>query len=643
MRQPQALRGELQAQLQQTAPFALLSWQDLCALMPQVTGLEMEADAILIEAGQHSGSWLFTLLSGRLEIWQPEQEGLVLQGFCEVGETLGLREALSESAFNYRVRAQSRVQIARVPAAHFLDLLERSPQALKQVLYAVVSSPNVLTSQMPGPESSAPGPLTTSYMRPEDVLAPQPITELVICSPETSVQAAAEAMRKRLFGSALVLNAQQHPVGIVTESDIVRQIVAAGRSGDTALSEIMSAPVSTLKAHATVAQIILKMTREQINHVVITADGTDQSPVQGIISEHDLLSMHGNHPAVLVKRLHTAESVKELSQIRNRADELIYNYLAQAIQVPFVAQIISEINESLIQRALEMSIAQLADAGRSLPSVPFCWLALGSEGRQEQLLRSDQDNAILFADVPAAELAPVKAYFEELGARVVQILIQCGFQPCKGDVMARNPQWVQPMRVWTRYFKSWIQSSDPEALRKISIFFDFHCVWGEAELSQKLRANIYTALEGQQRFLHLLVASALQHPPPRGFLGQFVVESSGENKHLFDLKARGLRPLDHAARVLSLTHRLEGSNNTFARYAQLADKLSDSSLFHEAAMAYGILMRHRALNGLQHGDNGRYLAVQELNHIEKQSLKTCFVVIERLQKYLRLSYGLRLN
>lgn len=477
-------------------------------------------------------------------------------------------------------------------------------------------------------------------MRTEDVLAPQPVKEIVTCAPETPVQKAAQAMKERKFGSVVVVNPTGHPIGIATESDFVRKIIAAHLPHNTSVAEIMSQPVYTIREQATVAQIVLAMTRHQINHLVVTADGSPDSPATGIISEHDVLLMHGNHPAVLVKRMAKAENVSQLARIRDRADELVHNYLRQQISVPFVGQIISEVNDILIQRALELSLTELEQQGWPRPPEAFCWLALGSEGRQEQMLRTDQDSAIIYADPPPERQIETQAFFHELGSRVVEILTRCGFSKCKGEIMASNLEWVQPQSGWQDYFSTWIHSPEPNALRKLSIFFDFRPVWGDASLSEALSAHIFQALDGQQRFLHLFVESALQHPPPQGFLGNFLVEKSGENKDLFNIKARGLRPLDHAARVLSLAHRIR-AQNTFERYAQLAERLPDTELFQEAAMAYEILMRYRALNGFEAGNDGSYLRIQELNGIEKQTLKTCFKTVEHMQQYLQTVFAVR--
>jgi CBS domain-containing protein len=273
--------------------------------------------------------------------------------------------------------------------------------------------------------------------------------------------------------------------------------------------------------------------------------------------------------------------------------------------------------------------------------VAFCWLSLGSEGREEQLLRTDQDNALLYADVPEAESANVKQYFLQLAQHVNDTLHACGFVYCPADMMARNPNWCLSLSEWQQQFKRWIQTPDEKAVLYSTIFFDYRPVYGDYSLAEALTTSIYQHLQVEGLFLPILAKNALTNPAPLSFFRSFVVERSGEHKNEFDIKSRAMMPLADAARVLSLHHKLSGLNSTIKRYKKLALlEPNNAALFEEAAMAYEILMRFRATDGFKHQDSGRFIQPEALNKIERLSLKSAFKPIEDLQALLKTRFQL---
>ncbi|MCB0586358.1 MAG: CBS domain-containing protein, partial [Phaeodactylibacter sp.] len=473
------------------------------------------------------------------------------------------------------------------------------------------------------------------FMRTEDVLIPNPVEDLLKGPAETTLREAARLMKERSFGSFIIVDESGRPLGIATESDFVRRAPELNLNWDSPVSQIMSRPVITIGRGATAAQLIIAMSRHKIDHLVVTEDGTSDSPVQGIISQRDILLMHGNNPAVLVRRLREARNVEALARIRNRADELIHNYLRQEVSIPFIAAVATEINDTLLHKAFNFSLARLEREGLKKPPVSFCWLSLGSEGRGEQLRRTDQDNAIVYEDPPEGEEEQAARYFQKLGAAVVDVLLQCGFARCPGDIMASNPKWVKPLSGWKQQFTEWIEFPDSEGLIGVSIFFDFRPGYGDSRLADALTAHILEAISERKSFLNFFAQSALRHPSPTGFFGKFILEEKGGKKDAFDLKARAMRPLDHAARVLAYANNIRGVTNTIKRYEQLTAILPDKKLFREASLAYEILLRYRALNGFRNEDSGRYIFPKKLTRIERKTLETCFVAVERVQQYLK--------
>lgn len=327
-------------------------------------------------------------------------------------------------------------------------------------------------------------------MTQEDILIVNPIENVVTCSKETLIREAAQMMKARRVGSIIITNNENIPIGIVTDTDFARKVVADNISKTLPNSKIMSSPVYTIESNATISQYIIKMIKLKVKHLVVTEDGTAETPLVGIASEHDVLLMHGNDPAILVKRLLKSRNVKELAKIRNRADKLIVNYLRQEVSIEFITDIMTEINDALIHQAINFGVKRLEEEGVEKPDLKFCWLSLGSEGRGEQLLRTDQDNAIVYENSTEEEAPIAEAYFLKLGEYVVDTLVKCGFSLCNGEIMARNPKWTQPMSVWKSYFYKWITVSEPMALMHSSIFFDLRSGYGDSELAEELNRYI---------------------------------------------------------------------------------------------------------------------------------------------------------
>jgi CBS domain-containing protein len=266
---------------------------------------------------------------------------------------------------------------------------------------------------------------------------------------------------------------------------------------------------------------------------------------------------------------------------------------------------------------------------------------MGSEGREEQLLRTDLDNAILYENLSDDLREKAAEYFLKLGEGVVEVLLACGFEACPGKIMASNPEWVKPLSDWKKYFSEWILYPTPEALVKVSIFFDYRTVAGTKALAEELTNHIYREIENKQVFLNFLAQNALTNPPPLGFFKDFMVEKSGEHRDQFDIKSRAMLPLTDLARLLVLSHQVVGINNTFRRFERLAELEPNlAELFGQAGKAYEILMRIRALEGLQNQNNGRYIQPKTLGKLQRQLLKNTFSPISELLEIVNISFQL---
>ncbi|MDY6952394.1 MAG: putative nucleotidyltransferase substrate binding domain-containing protein, partial [Thermodesulfobacteriota bacterium] len=273
--------------------------------------------------------------------------------------------------------------------------------------------------------------------------------------------------------------------------------------------------------------------------------------------------------------------------------------------------------------------------GLGEPPVPYCWLALGSEGRKEQTLRTDQDNAIIYSDPESGAEKSVHDYFLRLASGVVFGLERCGFPLCKGGIMANNPKWCQPERTWKGYFSRWINKASPEDLRNCTIFFDFRALAGTAALAQRLRTFLNEDIELNRAFLRHLTTNALYNGPPLGFLRALVVEKTGDHKDELNLKMRGLVPLVDAIRVLALSAQISATN-TLHRLELIKKKgLLSEDLAEDTKEAFNFIMflrlHHHMAQKEQDLEPSDYIDPRALPKLQGKSLIESFHVIRDLQ------------
>src|SRR5690606_24045245 len=258
------------------------------------------------------------------------------------------------------------------------------------------------------------------------------------------------------------------------------------------------------------------------------------------------------------------------------------------------SKILFEVNyqtiKSFIERRLDQKVEQ--------HPVKHAWMSIGSQVRKEQLLLSDQDNAIIFEDVCESQLDTTKSYFIKLAKIVNKSLYTIGFDYCPADMMARNPRWCLPLRQWKEQFENWMVNPENEDILLCSIFFDYDISYGDVHLTNQLADHIFHMCENNQIFLAAMASVSLRSPSPLGFFRQFLIERNGEHKDFFDLKKRALMPITDAGRVLILQHKIKNINNTAERFEKLASiEPQNSELYLSCSYAAKALLKFRTKQG----------------------------------------------
>ncbi|MBC2840364.1 DUF294 nucleotidyltransferase-like domain-containing protein [Robiginitalea sp. SC105] len=621
--------------LRQYPPFDELTDKDLQSLSLEVDILYREKGSVIFREGEETHPVFYVVHKGAVDL--REATGGELIDICDEGDIFGLRPLMAGEAYKLEAKTREESLLYAIPISVFRPFVESYSEVGNFLLESFASNTrNPYTKGQEGKLVSAPrseASQTGRGLRYNEVIPVSPGKRVVSCSRDTPARDIARLMTEKRVGSVLVLH-EELPVGIITDKDL-RNKVATGQFPITApASEIMSSPVITYPPRLSLTQAQLAMMKNDISHLCLTEDGTSDTPVVGVLSKYDLVLAMGNNPEVLMRAIKRTRKTTRLKAIRARVMELLRSYLDANIPMSITMRLIAELNDACAKRVIELAVKKAGE-----PPVSFAWLAMGSQGRGEQLLQTDQDNALVFADVPEERLPETFGYFRELAERVNRNLKRIGYEYCPAEMMASNPDWCLSLSEWKHRVSQWIINPGKNEVLLSSIFFDYNRTFGSAELANKLSEHIFENVRKYPMFFYHLAAGALQNPSPTGFFRQFLVEQDGKHKDFFDLKLRALMPLTDAARVLILSHEIKSINNTAERFAKLAElEPNNRELFLSCGYATKALLKFRAKQGLLHGDSGRYIALDSLTKEEKIKLKRTFKTIKEVQELIAVRF-----
>ncbi|WP_088340992.1 DUF294 nucleotidyltransferase-like domain-containing protein [Robiginitalea sediminis] len=618
-------------------PFNELTERDLLNLSEQTDILYREKRQTLFRKDDPTHAFFYVVHRGAVELRNPGTGALA--DICDEGDVFGLRPLMAGDSYRMEARTREDSILYAIPIAAFRPLVTSYEEVGNFLIESFASNTRNPYARQHGGSLVSTGFGHTDIASPAEMPALLPLAtrrKLVSCSPETEAREVAALMTRKQVGSVVVLE-NDLPVGIITDRDLRTQIVSGQFPTDAPAKRIMTQPVLTYPAEITFTQAQLAMMKSRIGHLCLTRDGTPQSPVVGILSKHDLLLAMGQNPEVLMRAISRSRQIKQLRAVRSRATALLERYLRNNVSMALTMKIISEINDACMKQVIALALEKTGE-----PPVPFAWMALGSQGRGEQLLQTDQDNALVFADVPEADLPEVTSYFQDLAGRVNKGLRKIGYAYCPAEMMASNPDWCMSLSRWKKRISGWMKDPNNESVLLSSIFFDFNYTYGDEALVRALSDYIFERADSHAAFLRELAQGALQNPSPTGFFRQFLLEQDGEHKDSFDLKHRALLPLTDGARVLILSHRVRGINNTAARFEKLAElDAPNRELYLSCSYATKALLKFRTLQGLQSGDSGRYIRLDGLSKEEKMKLKRSFRAIKELQDLVALRFKLK--
>lgn len=424
------------------------------------------------------------------------------------------------------------------------------------------------------------------------------------------------------------------PLGVVTLRDMLHVVGFENGDLDDPVAVHMTGAPPTLAADAPSHRARVMMAKLGISHLVLTeTDGR----LCGLVTQADLLGLRDSGSEALIETINAARDIDAMTlaadRVRRRGAELFHAGMA----VEPLCEWMSGLNDLICMRVIELIEDEMA-----LPPVPWCWLAFGSEGRLEQTFVTDQDNGLLFVPTDPESTDAVREAFLPFAQAVNRALHHCGFERCRGDIMAGNPQWCLSAAEWQRRFSSWLRVPEPEAVLNSTIFFDFRPLYGNSEPVDHLRAWLIEEAPGHGRFFHALAGQTLGVSPPLGWAGQLTFERNRDFPHTIDLKLQGARLFTDAARLWALKDGLWATGTTERlrvtgerRQRRPEDIAAEIEAFH-------LIQRFRIHQQLQTSDLDAVNRVDpnDLNELNRLMLKESLKQARKIQTRLRQEFGL---
>ncbi|RUO19822.1 DUF294 nucleotidyltransferase-like domain-containing protein [Aliidiomarina haloalkalitolerans] len=458
--------------------------------------------------------------------------------------------------------------------------------------------------------------------------------ETVTIDASNTIREAAELMTNEEVSSLLIMDGERSlPVGIITDKDLRKRVLAVGRSDQESVHTIMSSDLVFVQYNQRIFEAMLLMLRTNLHHLPVLKKGQ----LLGVIALSDVVRHESKSSLFVVSSIFKQNSIEELQTLKADVQASFVRMVNEDANSRMIGASMASIGRSFKQRLLELAEAKLGP-----PPVPYCFIALGSMARDEQAIVTDQDNALILDDSYQPSLHD--EYFVELAQYVTDGLDACGYPYCSGGIMATNPEWRQPLSKWREYFTDWIETPTPERLLHSNIFFDLDAIWGEKHFADELNQLIQKSAPRHKRFLASMAKNAVQRTPPLGFFKDFVMEKDGKQNNSINMKRRGTAPLVDLVRVHALSI---GSTqrNTFARLEDIIEanilphgRGPDLRDAYELIAMVRIRQQARAIAAGEEPDNN--IHPDQLSDFERKTLKDAFQILSHAQKYLRFRYSI---
>lgn len=610
---------EIQGFLAAHAPFASLPAEELAALPATMTMRYVRRGETIVEHGQPN-DFCYCIRSGAVDV---TDENDTLLDRRDAGRCFGYSTLMGDNSSRYRMVAVEDSLLMLIPRGPFLELAGKYPDLAR-----------FFSSQSKRMRAAAEELRTDSS---SDILRMK-LGEFMITTPVTvpatsTIQEAARFMQENNVSSLLIMDGTRVS-GIVTDRDLRKKVVAIARDVTEPISEIMTPDPRTLPSDAQAFEAMMLMTELGIHHLPVV----DRERLVGIVSTPDIMRLLRNDPIYVTADLGRATTTEEMRKTYSSVSDVAARFIDRGASSEDVASLVTVSADSLARRLLALGEEKFGPA-----PVEYAFVVLGSQGRREMGLASDQDNALVLSnDYNESEHGE---YFANLSEYVCRGLDAAGQVLCPGDMMAMNPQWRMTQDQWLDTFRLWITAPEPDALLHAQTFFDMRGIHGATHLASAMHTAAVDSSKDAGRMHAHLATLAARREPPLGFFRGFVVDRSGEYANTLDIKKGGTAAIVQMARLFALSsgvaavgtrQRLKESAGAGKVSEKGAQDLIDAFDFlNSTALKQQAVSIHKKEKPTYHIDPST------LGKLDREHLRDAFQIIKSMQNALATKYPIR--
>ncbi|NLA55258.1 MAG: cyclic nucleotide-binding/CBS domain-containing protein [Corynebacterium humireducens] len=610
---------EVRSFLADLEPFTRLPVAELDALPARMTMEYVRRGEDIIRLGA-TNDFLYIIRSGAVDVI--DDEGILLDRRDD-GRSFGYSTLLGEHTSRYTMTAVEDSLLLLLPREEFVALGERNPDIMR--FYSSQSR------RIRAAAEELRGDSSTDVLRTKlrEFKIPNPVS----IGPTATIREAAELMEEHKVSSLLITVGDQLE-GIVTDRDLRGRVVAKGLDITLPITEIMTLRPRTVNSETLAFEAMLIMAEMRIHHLPIV----DEGQLTGIVTTADVMRLLRHDPIYLTAEFSRRNSPEELKDAYSQASEVAVRFIERGASAEETSGIMTIAADSLARRLLK-----LGEEKFGAPPVPYTFVVLGSQGRREMGLASDQDNAMVLSDDYVE--AEHGKYFADLAEYVCQGLHTAGQVLCPGDMMASNPEWRMTRTKWLDTFRLWVTAPEPDALLHAQTFFDFRGIHGDTELADDVHNNAVGMARGARRMHAHLAALAARREPPLGFFRGLVVDRSGEYANTLNVKKGGTAGIVQMARLFALASGVTalGTRNRLIEASATGAVSERGALDLVDAFDYlnSITLRHQATQLREKSVPDYNIDPNKLGKMDREHLRDSFQIIKSMQNALATKYLVR--
>jgi len=632
---------EILTVLKRTDPFEILE-ADVLKQLSKKTGVKSYApNSYVFRQGEQSLDRLFIIASGLVEITVTNDRGLEsVVGLRRAYDFLGETVILSQQRYPGSARAKESLVCLVITRKQFEKLIYEHPEFSSFFNALLAERMRLLYEEIVAQKSYE------GYSSAESPLFGKRVSEImsypvVTCSMSETVSAVSKIMAEKDISAVIALDPEQRPRGIITESSLVKHLIAQQLYpiSTCRVAQVVNSHLVTVGPESFIGQALVSMIRNKTRYLIVMERGK----LVGIIAMVDLIKLRSTGQMLLTHSIESQQSIQGLSVISREVDHILGEMVAEKAALGEILDVMSELHERLTQRVMELSEERMKLDGWGAAPVDYCWINMGSAARYEQTLRTDQDNAILYADTEPEMRATVDAYFHKFAEIAAEGLQACGFAMCQENISPIHDQWRRSQVEWMRWVKKWGKTFLPQDNRMMGILLDLRPVWGNKSLCGSFADSLFSIFRQSLQGRLKPAADNPNQPVSAGFPGTIVTEKSGIHKDEINLKNAGLQPLVTGIRILAAGCGIQ-EPSTLGRLDQLAAAwaLSSGELLVYRTSFESLMMLELCEN-LKKIGQGRvpdnYLDPYALRKRERILLKDALSGVSQLQKVIHQKAG----